>query len=73
MKFLGYANWFISIRISQLKDHYIPVDQGMYDTYVVTKYLVTDTTKENSKLHKTTLSHDMIFTKKYAHTSDKKV
>ena len=26
VKFLGYAHWFISIRISQMKDHSISVD-----------------------------------------------
>ena len=64
MNFLGYAYWFMSIMTSQLRDHYIFLDQDIYATSVVAKYLVTDTTKENSKLHKTTLSHDMIFTKK---------
>ena len=27
VNFLGFAHWFMSIRISQLKDHYISVDQ----------------------------------------------
>ena len=26
VKLIGYAHWFMSIRISQLKDHYISVD-----------------------------------------------
>ena len=26
VKFLGYAHWFMSIRISHMKDHYISVD-----------------------------------------------
>ena len=35
VKFLGYAHWFMSIRISQLKDHSISVDQARYATSVV--------------------------------------
>ena len=30
VNFLGYAHWFTSIRISQLKDHSISVDQAKY-------------------------------------------
>ena len=37
MSFLGYAHWFISIRISQLKDHSISVDQARYATSIVEK------------------------------------
>ena len=33
-KFLGYSHWFISIRISQLKDHSISVDQARYATSI---------------------------------------
>ena len=53
----------MSIRISQLKGYSTAVGQYKYATSVVTKYLDTDTIKENSKYHKTTLPHDMIFTK----------
>ena len=70
---LGYAHWFMSIRISQLKDHSISVDKARYATPVVAKYLKTDTVKEKSKFQKTTLPHDMIFTKAYASTSDEQV
>ena len=35
VKFLGYARWFMSIRIYQLKGHYISVDKAIYDTYIV--------------------------------------
>ena len=41
VKFLGYAHWFISIRISQMKDHSISVDQARYVTSIVAKYLDT--------------------------------
>ena len=37
VKFLGYAYWFMSIRISQLKDHSISVDQARYATSIVAK------------------------------------
>ena len=53
----------MSIGMSQLKDHYISVDQTTYATYVVAKYLDTSTKKENSKSHKTTLHHVLIFNK----------
>ena len=37
VNFLGYAHWFMSIRISQLKDHSISVDQARYATSIVAK------------------------------------
>ena len=30
VNFFGYAHWFMSIIISQMKDHYISVDQARY-------------------------------------------
>ena len=73
MNFLGYAHLFMSIIISQLKDHYISVDQAEYATYVVVKYIYTITIKDNSKFHKTTLYHDIIFTKEDSSTIDEQV
>ena len=73
VNFFGCANWFISIRISQLKDHSISVDNARYDTSAFAKYLDTVTIKENSKFCKTTLPHDIIFTKEDASISDKQV
>ena len=35
--FLGYEHWFMPIRISHTKDHYISVDQARYATYIVAK------------------------------------
>ena len=61
VNFLGYAHWFISIRISQLKDHSISVDQARYATSVVAKYLDTSTVKVSNKFYKTTLPSGMIF------------
>ena len=43
--FLGYAHWFMSIRIFQMKDRYISVDQARYSTSSVAKYLDTATVK----------------------------
>ena len=37
VKFLGYAHWFMSIRISQMKYHYIFVDQDRRATSIVAK------------------------------------
>ena len=53
----------MSINISQLKDHFISVDQARYATSIVAKYLDTATVKANNKFYKTKLSDDMIFTK----------
>ena len=46
VNFLGYAHWFMSINISQIKEQSISMDQAIYATYVVTNYLDT-TTKKN--------------------------
>ena len=73
MNFLGYAHWFMSIIISQLKDHSISVDQARYATSVVVKYLDTATGKVIKTFYKTTLPDDMIFTKEDVSTSDEKV
>ena len=37
VNFLGYAHWFISIRIYKLKDHSISVDKDRYATSIVAK------------------------------------
>ena len=73
VNFLGYAYWFISIRISPMKDHSSYVDKARYDTYIVAKYLHTATGKASNIFYKTTLLSDMIFTKVDASTSDVKV
>ena len=53
----------MSIRIYQLKDHSIYVDQARYATSIVAKYLDTATVKVSNKIYKTTLPADIIFTK----------
>ena len=73
VNFLGYAHWFMSIRIYQLKDHSISVDQARYATYIVAKYLETDTVKVSTKFYKTILPSGMIFTKEDVSTSDEQV
>ena len=59
VNFLGYAHWFMSIIISQLKDNSISVDQARYATYIVAKYLYTTTVKVSYKFYKTTLPDDI--------------
>ena len=54
VNFLGYAHWFMSIRISQLMDNSISVDQARYATSIVAKYLDTATVKASKKFCKTT-------------------
>ena len=73
VNFLGYAHWFMSIRISQLKDHSISVDQARYATSIVAKYLDTATVKVRTKFYKSTFPADMIFTKEDVSTSDEQV
>ena len=73
VNFFGYANWFISIRISQLKDHSISVHQDRYATSVVEKYLDTVIVKVSTKFYKTTLLDDTILTKEDVSTSDEQV
>ena len=73
MNFLGYAHWFMSIRISWMKDHSISVDQIIYATYIVAKYLETATVKVSKKVYKTTILSDIIFTKADTSTSYEQV
>ena len=73
VNFLGYAHWFMSIRISQMKDHPISVDQARCATSIVAKYLDTATVKASTKFYKTAFPSDMIFTKADTSTSDEKV
>ena len=73
MNFLGHAHWFMSIIISQLKDHSISVDQARYATSIVAKYLDTATVKVRKKFYMKTLPDDMIFTKEYVSTSDEQI
>ena len=73
VKFLWYAHWFMSIIISQVKDHSISVDQDRYATSVVAKYLDTAIVKLITNFYKTTLPADMVFTKEYVSTSDEQV
>ena len=61
--FLEYANWFMSKRIYQMKDHYIYVDQARYETFIVVKYLDTTTVKASNFFYNTTLPFGMIHTK----------
>ena len=73
VNFLGYAHWFISIRISQMRDHSISVDQTRYAPSIVAKYLDTSKGMVSTKFYKTTLKADTIFTKEDVSTSDEQV
>ena len=73
VNFLGYAHWFISIRIFQMKDHSISTDQAIYDTSIVDNYLYTAKFKTSTNFYDTTFPSDMIFTKADASTSDDQV
>ena len=69
---LEYEHWFMSIRIYQMKDHYISVGQARYANYIVEKYLYTAIFKTSTKFYETTLPFDMIFTKYNTYTSAEK-
>ena len=45
VNFLGYVHWFMSIRISQLRDHHISVDKAIYYKTGIANYLDTATIK----------------------------
>ena len=52
VKFLEYEHLFMSIRISQMKDHSISIDQAIYATSIVTKWetvLIENLVNEESK------------------------
>ena len=63
VNFLGYPHWFMSIRISQMKQHYISVDKARYATSIVSNYLDTVIFKTITEFYKNTLPSDMMFTK----------
>ena len=70
VNFLGFAHWFMSIIISQMKYHSISVDQARYAISIVAKYLDTSTVKVSNKFYKTTIPSEIIFTKEDVSTSD---
>ena len=67
--FLGFAHFSMSIRISQIKDHSISVDQARYDTSFVATYLDNATVKKSTKFYNNTLTSDMIFSLQLAEIS----
>ena len=70
---LVYAHWFMSIRISHMRDHYIYIDQARYATSIVAKYVDTATVNTSIKFYNITFPSDVIFTKADASTSDEQV
>ena len=63
----------MSIIFSQMKDHFLFVNQAIYATSIVEKYLDTATVTVSKTLYKTILPADMIFTKEDVSTSDEQV
>ena len=56
-----------------MKDHSTSVDQAIYATSIVKKYLDTVTVEVIKKFYKNTLPSDMIFTEADTSTSDEQV
>ena len=56
-----------------MKDHSIPVNQAIYATSILTKYLDNSTVKDSTNFYKNALPSDMIFTKYDTSTSDEQV
>ena len=63
----------MAIRISQIKDHSISVDQARCATSIVAKYFDTATVKSITNFYKTIFPSDMIFTKDDTSNSDEQV
>ena len=73
VRFLIYAHWFISIMISQMKEHSISVYRTIYYTSIVDKYLDTTTVKTSKKFYSNTFPSERIFTRNDLSASDEKV
>ena len=73
VNFFICAHWFISIKISQMKDRSISVNQARYATSIVAKYLDTAIFKVSTKFYNTIFPDNMIFTKEDTSTSDEQV
>ena len=73
VNFLGCAHWFMLIRISQMKDHSVSVDQARYATSFAAKYLDTAKVKSSTNFYKTNFPSDMISTNSDASTIDEEV
>ena len=73
VNFLGYAYWFMLIRISQMKDHYISVNQYRYATSIFDRYLCVVIVTTSTTFYNTTLPSNIIITKADVYTSDEKV
>ena len=73
LNLFGYTHWFMSIRISQMKDNSISVNQARYATSIFVKCLYIAIVQVIIKVYKTTLPADMIFTKEDVFTSNEQV
>ena len=56
-----------------MKDHSISIDQAIYATSIVAKYLDTATVKTSTNFYKITFPSDVIFTQADTFTNDEKV
>ena len=56
-----------------MRDHSIYIDQAIYATSFVVRYLDNVTVKTITNFYKTTLPSDMIFTKSYVYAGDDQV
>ena len=73
VNFLGFSHRFMSIRISNLKEHPISVYQARYYTSFVAKYLDTSTVKNSKNIYKTNFPSDIILNNDDVSTSDDQV
>ena len=71
--FLVCAHRFMSIRVYQIKDHSISVDQAKYATSIFEKHFNNATVNSSTKFYKTTFPADMIFTKDDTYIIDEQV
>ena len=69
LNLLGYAHWFMSIRMSQMNYYAVSEYWARYATSIVAKYLDNVIVKTSTKFYNTTFSYYMIFTKADTNTS----
>ena len=63
----------MSIRISQIKEHLISLDQARYANSIMDKYMDTATFMTSKKFYNTTFPSDMILTKNDVYASYEQV
>jgi hypothetical protein len=68
---MGQAHWYLSMRINQLSNYDIKLDQSRYCKAIVKKYLDTAGTKRDLALHPTPLPLDLFQLQTIAPTTNK--